>query len=207
MPERGVVYVAFGEAARREAGMAVKALRHLHPDLPVVAIGEPVEGACPLPMKCGDLTSMQASRWAKVCLYDQSPFQHTLYMDADTLVRQPVTVGFDILADGWDVALAASDHQGGDVFWHVGEEEREMTLLRLAHVPVQLQAGVMWFAKNGRTKALFRTWKREWLRWADQDQAALLRALERSPAKVWILGRPWNGGGIVAHRFGRARKG
>jgi len=46
----------------------------------------------------------------------------------------------------------------------------------------------------------------EWLRFRDQDQAALLRALAIAPVRAWLVGHPWNGGALVDHRFGACRR-
>lgn len=109
------------------------------------------------------------------------------------------------MQDGHDMAMAISSNQGGECLWHVDKRERDKTLLELGREPLQLQAGVMFFRKTKRTNKLFATWKSEWLRWKGQDQAALLRALQQVPVKLHLLGRPWNGGAVVAHLFGRAR--
>ena len=63
----------------------------------------------------------------------------------------------------------------------------------------------MWIARNERTMAFWDAWHEEWLRFGDEDQAAFLRALNRVPLKIWLLGYPWNGGAIIEHRFGACR--
>ena len=117
-----------------------------------------------------------------------------LYLDADTLVRQAVDVGFEMLADGWDLVMVPSTNQGDDVLWHVRPEEVGATFAELGYQPLQLQCGVMFIARNERTAAFFDAWHDEWMRWCDEDQAAFLRALKRVPLKIWMLGYPWNGG-------------
>ena len=100
--------------------------------------------------------------------------------------------------------MVPSGNQGTDLLWHVDEEEREATLDEVLN-PLQLQAGVFWFKRNERTELLFTEWRKEWLRWKGQDQAAFLRALARAPVRMWILGFPFNGGAVIAHLFGRTR--
>ena len=198
---RGVIYIAYGEAARYEAGESIESLRRWHPLLPISVIGEPVAGAKRIPFGQCD----KGGRWAKVNLYDLSPYEQTLYIDADTRVHQFLDAGFDMLADGWDMVITASGHQGSDMLWHLDEEDREATLREVGPM-LQLQGGLFWFARNERIKRFFEAWRTEWLRFQGQDQGALLRALYRSPLRVWLLGRPWNGGAVVGHRFGFARK-
>ena len=185
----GVVYVAIGDNAQREAGLSIKSLRR-HNDLPVTVIDDfdnPGKGA----------------RWAKLNIDRLVEYDRVLYLDADTRIHGDVSSGFKIL-DSWDMAIAASENQGVEVFRHIKNSERLQTVREVGYVPMQLQAGVMFFHRRRCTK-LFKTWRQEWQRWRDQDQAALARALSIQPVRVWLLGREWNGGGLIEHLFGRAR--
>lgn len=195
MASRGAVFIATNPHSRREAEAAIKALR-MNNELRVATLADRIAG----------LDDMQSSRWLKINMDLFSPFDHTLYMDADTRAFGPLDDGFGMLDDGWDMAIAPSANQGGDCLWHVGEYEAQATFKELGYLPLQLQAGIMFFAKNERTRAFFDRWRYEWRFYCDQDQAALLRALSYVPLKIWLLGRPWNGGALVAHHFGRCRQ-
>lgn len=192
--KRGVVYVAIGEAAQEEAGRSIHTLME-RSALPVAVIENAPEGLDPA----------QGARWAKANLDQLSHFEETLYIDADTRVRGAVDAGFEILASGFDLVLTPSQGQGDDCLWHLSEPERAATLEETPE-PLQLQAGVFWFVKNARTRRLFAAWRAEWLRWKGEDQGALLRALAFAPVKIWLLGRPWNGGAVIEHRYGTIRR-
>ena len=193
--KQGVAYVAFGAQAEQEQEQAVASLQRVH--------SWPVEVVRNAPL---GLTDMQASRWAKTHLLDLVPFEQILYLDADTRVQGDLSAGFQVLDDGWDIALAFSENQGQDWLWHVGDEERNATRAAWGGMePLQLQAGMMFVARNERTYELFAEWQRQWAQWKDQDQGALLRALRIKPVRVWLFGRPWNGGALVRHLFGRTR--
>lgn len=196
MASQGVAFVAYGDKADREAGYAVQSLRRHH-DWPVCEFRGHLPGEPD--------TDKGRSRWAKTHLLDWTPFDRTLYLDADTRVQGDISAGFDMLAAGWDMVLAPSDNQGEDWLWHVSEEERLFTRHALAGEPVQLQAGVFFVQRNDRTRALWRHWAEEWRWFADEDQGALLRALAACPVRLWLLGRPWNGGGLIQHFHGRVR--
>ena len=71
--------------------------------------------------------------------------------------------------------------------------------------PLMLNTGVMWFRRSERLDRFSQEWRREWRRFKRHDQGALLRALEKCPVRLWLLGRDYNGGEIVEHRFGKAR--
>ena len=153
------------------------------------------------------LSDKQRSRLAKVRLFSWTPYKDTLYLDADTRVQGDISAGFDILDDGWDMAMTPSANQPGDGFWlwHVGDEEREETRRYYDTEPIQLQGGMFFVRRNDWTRTLCDAWTDEWRRWGDEDQGALLRAMKACPVRLWMLGRDWNGGELVNHLFGRTR--
>lgn len=199
----GALIVAYGINARREAGYAIEALAAHMPRLPVAVVSDgPLPGARFIYMEQRDA----GARWAKLNLDNLTPFDRTLYMDADTRANGDLSAGFAMLADGWDMVMATSDRQQGELCWQCAEDERRVTRANTGTEPLGLQAGVMFVAKNERTAQLFRSWRYEWeCGWQGQDQGALLRALYMTPVKLWLLGRDWNGGRLVTHRFGMAR--
>ena len=201
MTDRGVVYVAYGEAARTEAALSIASLKWRH-DWPVMVIDE-----TRLPQAHG-LEQSQAARWAKVNTLELVPWESVMYVDSDTRIRGDLSAGFAILEAGWDMAIVPSTMQGSDLFWHVGAIERAATLDELGYEPLQLQGGLFFAQRNERVLRFFAAWRNEWMRWKDQDQAAFLRALAAVPLRIWLLGYPWNapGGAVVEHRHGFIRR-
>lgn len=195
----GVVYIAYGGEARREAEMSLSALSHYH-NWPAWVIGEPIAGASLINFDRRD----RGGRWAKVNLYDLSPFDYTLYLDADTRPRGDLSAIFDILRDGWDLVICPSHNQGPEAFWHIDASERQITLGEVGYLPNQLQGGVFGFSRSDPVRQFFTYWRQEWERWQANDQAALIRALHRCPLRVWLLGEAYNGGALMAHLFGKA---
>lgn len=189
--------VVYGQKAETAAQIARDALRRVSATLPVCIHRE----------RSGQATDTAESRYAKVTLLDWTPFDQTAYFDADTMAySSDCMIGFEMLADGFDLVIVPSNSQGDDnCLWHVGKPDRAYTLDMLRYTPLQLQAGVFYVAKNARTHALFAAWAREWSRFGNQDQGALLRALAQVPVKIWLLGRPFNGGAVIGHRFGAVR--
>jgi hypothetical protein len=64
----------------------------------------------------------------------------------------------------------------------------------------------MYFRKCSAVHRLFLIWRREWERWRDQDQAALMRALVNCPVRLFLLNREYNGGRFVHHYYTYARR-
>ena len=199
MPDVGVVCVAYGDKAVSEAEGMIRSLRRFH-DWPVLAISDgPVEGA--------DIVRRfekpgWGARWAKLNQDQLAPWDRWLYLDADTRVQGDLSKGFDILADGWDLAITASRYQETNWLWVASDEERAAT----DRMALSLQGGAFFARRCERTVQFFEAWRTEWKRFEHIDQAALVRAVLICPIRLWLLSRAYNGGELVEHRFGRAAK-
>ena len=197
-----MIYVAYGEKARAEAYLSIESLRATNPALPVRVIGEPVRTAECIPFPREDA----GGRWGKLNADLLSPFEQALYLDADTRVHGDLSAGFQVLDDGFDLVICPSTKQGQSVMGHANAEDRNATFEALGCREILgLQAGVFYFKKGEAVRRLFAAWREEWERFRNQDQPALLRALDRVPVRVHLFGNEWNGGSLVQHLFGRAR--
>ena len=141
------------------------------------------------------------ARWAKLNLDKLAPWPSYLYLDADTRVCGDLSAGFDILADGWDMAITASKHQETNWLWQASEEERAETGNALK---LSLQGGVFYARQCERIHQFLDTWRAQWLRFGHIDQGALIRALYQCPVRLWLLDRTYNDGELIEHRWGRA---
>ena len=208
MVSRGVVYVAYGDPAREQVMLSAKSLREQHPDLEFRVICDQKFGrARGVPnIKCIlHEDTDPGARQVKLNVDRLSPFDQTLYLDADTRVRGDITPPFDLLAEGWEMALVPCRHQGEHAHRHVNEKERETTFAEVDDMTA-LQAGAIWFRKCDAVHRLFAAWREEWRRFEEQDQAALIRALVRNPVRMALLGRAYNGGWKVRHFYSYARR-
>ena len=152
-------------------------------------------------------TDAQQARWAKVTLPEWTPYDWTLYLDADTRLFAEIGAVFEMLADGWELVICPSSHQADDLLWHVCDDERAVTLAEFGCPDVlQLQGGMFTFRQCEPVCAFFAAWRDEWRRWTGEDQAALLRAFRRAPVRLHLLGPPFNGGAVVSHRWGAVRE-
>lgn len=197
---RGVLYIAYGDAAKRQFQYSVEAWRRVDPAIKIAVVSDDrIAHHRTVISEQRD----KGARWQKVNLNRLTPFKHTLYLDADTRVFQSPHAGFEALSQGWEMAIAPSAQQGDRRFWHIDAEEKAYTdaLLGVAGV-LQWQCGVMFFRHSVAVNTLFTKWRGEWERFGDQDQAAFCRALRQNPVKIWPLGRPFNGGEIIRHYHG-----
>ncbi len=116
----GVLYMVFGSAAAREAARSLATLRTFCPDLPAAVLGDkPVDGMQHIPWTGRipfDPTKKHNFQFraglVKPHFYTQSPFDRTLYLDADTEILADIRFLFNVL-DSWDLAIAK--HPGQDL--------------------------------------------------------------------------------------------
>lgn len=194
--QRGVYYVAFGDPARECALGAIQSFKAHLPDIPVALASDRPLGPEDIFIDLPDIDI--GGRAAKIQIYEKAPkdWQYVAYLDADTEITQAETLLWDILHDGWDMVICknpgrfavASAMRRSD-----NADECEETYRKIGTEEVlQLNGGVFAFQRNARTKAFFRCWYKEWMRYGKRDQAALLRSLWMHPVKLYVLGNEWN---------------
>lgn len=208
MTSRGVVYVAYGDNARDQAMQSAKSLKAQHPDLPFRVIcdrGFKQAAGMPQVTCIYHEDTDPGARLVKLNVDTLSPFEHTLYLDADTRIRADISYPFRLLDAGWDMAMVPCRHQGDHAHRHVKAQERVTTFAEVGDMTA-LQGGVMYFRKTEAVHRLFAAWREEWGRFEDQDQAALVRALVSHPVRLFLLGRAYNGGKFIRHFYSYARR-
>lgn len=190
----GVIYIAFGANAVREVEASARTVPSFIPRY----IRKDGQGACE-----AHRAKTQALKW--------SPYKLTLMLDADTRVRdwEALSIGFDLLRQGVEVVMAPSwPPQDGRTLWSLTSPDRDYTFQVMGKFQhVMLNTGVLFFSKTARTEKLFSLWEEEWERFKKWDQGAFLRALNRAPVIMSLLGRDFNSleGSVVEHHFGKAR--
>jgi len=216
MTTRGIVYIAYGKAA---IGQFHVALQHLHrrAHWPIAVVSDEripqIQRGLPfrvIPFECPD----PGARWAKVNLDSLTPFDHTLYLDADTRVRGDLSPIWDVLDDGWEMAFTPCGTKTRiSAMKHIityeagGLAEKNATFAECGGWPfIGWQGGVMAWRDCDRVRQFFAAWREEWQRWRGQDQGALVRAYRRAPARTFALGRAFNGGVLVGHYHSHARR-
>jgi hypothetical protein len=208
----GVCFITYGEPAVKEAEQAIETLQRYH-DWPITIAGESEQFPDFQSPRRGDyldypdLSGGYPGRYAKVTLPEWSPYEYTLFLDADVRVRSgALSVGFHLLHLGWEMVMVASQFD----LSHLTPDDQQHTAAVLPHLqPVQYNTGVMWFQKTYSVCKFFTRWRGEWERFKMRDQGAFLRALYKTPIKVCLLGYPFNSsaGAVINHRFGQADRG
>lgn len=220
----GIIYMGFGKKAGEEIRKSMSTLRNVGLDIPVCVVGDtPVRGAqfiewegeSPFDPTQKRNFQFRAGR-VKPKLYQVTPFERTMYIDADTEFIADISTAFELL-DTYDIAIANEMLTIGKLYnknlagWEINIIERDATIAELGTPDIFfLNSGVMFFRKNPTVARLMDEWSRQWIRWQQWDeQLALMRALNNVPeARLKVLSVDWNHphrdkAKIIFHNYGR----
>jgi hypothetical protein len=218
MIERGVIYLCWGEPARREAEASMRSLWKREPDIPALVVGDGEAMAhftgrervllhpCEVdPFSSQTAFGFKAGR-IKPLLAGISPFERSLYVDAETEFKISPKIGFELL-ERWDFVVAEAEIRSlANSFLDHTEADRTAAWLKTPHI-LYHNSGMLFWRKNDVTAHLFELWASEWLKFKGWDeQIALLRALLQSEALFLNVPFSWNcrgpkGAYLLYHRF------
>lgn len=225
MSSAGILYMAFGAKAAAAIGKSVVSLRKIGMKLPFCVVGDTAvgdaqfirwEGESPFDGSQRHNFQFRAGR-IKPCLYRISPFEQTLYIDADTTFIRSIQDGFDGL-DNHDIVATEENLTLEGLYnkklagWEINLQERDVTVAETGGDAKQkfINTGVMFFKKNIQTEKLFDDWHGQWLRFQQWDeQLAFHRAIyANQDVKVKYLSVKWNNpqldaGTVIHHLYGR----
>jgi len=202
----GVIYMTWGHTAMKEADRSMGTLWKYNPAMPVLVIGDAAAEAHYKASKKVifkliktdpfDETRPQSQQFRagriKPLLYNLSPFDQSLYVDADSQFQSSPNFGFSLL-DKWDFVVAETETRSllNSI---AGLQETHWTAnwVGTPHL-LYHNSGLLFWRKNKVVEKLFQLWSNEWLRFQGWDeQVALLRALLRSEAVFLTVPYTWN---------------
>jgi hypothetical protein len=221
----GIVYMSFGEKAAIEAANSIRSLRNVNLKIPITSIGNtPVNGTQFIRWMGESPYNLERARnfkflagCVKPHIFELSPYDYTLYIDADTEYISDITPGFDQLGK-YDFCIAEelkrlkelhapADENGK---WELPITEWKETMKIVGEDVKFLNSGVIFFRKSAANKRLFLEWSKEWSKYNNWDeQMALMRAINlHSDVKVLHLSPDWNHphreqARIIFHNYGR----
>jgi len=194
--KRGIYCVAFGDPARESCKRMMESVKKYMPDIPIALCAAKAIG--PEDVLIIEPDSDIGGRRAKLRAYELSPaeWETVLYLDADTEVVAPIYQYFEWVEDGWEMAIC-KDIYPNDVLGHIRSkvhpsEARATEKITGTWDVLQLNGGAWSFRRCAETEEFFLAWRREWERWAQRDQGALIRAMYTHPLRILLLGNEWN---------------
>lgn len=229
---RGVVMMAFGDKARKEAEASIASLHEHMAQLPVVVVGDRKvagatfvkwDGESPFDVDAPQNYRFKAGR-VKPFLYWSAPFDHVLYLDSDTRVWDDLSPAFDLLTSfemlptyhpdphrrvpAQNVSALYNKARAG---WYHNRREREATIRGWGDGELPYwNSGVIFFRRCKAVERVMRAWHEEWMRYQQWDeQLALMRATFAHPLKLSVLPVGWNAphkdqARYIWHNYGRA---
>ena len=207
MSRQGVIYCATTKTAYLEAAViSAMALRQQEPALPITLLSDqPLlmrlalqdYGISPRLLDRNEIAQSTfaqttfPSRSVKTRLNAYSPYQETLFLDADILPLQPVSDLWAYLNES-DLAMVVDRLPMISLCDHIAQEEKAYTLQRLPGNTVQFNSGVMLWRESSATQTFFERWYEEWQQFQKHDQLALIRAIKAVQMPVTKLPITYN---------------
>lgn len=174
--DRGVIYVATGELFLKMAAMSVDSLKKYNPSLPAHVFTDSDTTS----YSCFDSVTKIADPnvRSKVNYVSETPYQQTLFLDADTRVCEDITHMFDLL-DRYDIAMPYDNGRAKRPKRYIGEAPK---------IFLPLTSGVILYKKTERVIQFFKTWQETYRQKGHvRDQISLREALWKSDLNIWVL--------------------
>lgn len=222
----GMIFMAFGFKAGASVHLSVFSLKRLGVSYPVTVVGDAgVKGSefrewigeSPYDLTQRTNFKFRAGR-VKPLLYQCSPYDWTMYADADCVFMQGIEEGFSALRE-YDLVVTEEILTLKELYnqklagWEINIQERDATVVEIGGDDSQkfINSGVMFFRKSPAVEKLFCDWHTEWLRFQEWDeQLALTRAIHSNPdVRVLRLPVQWNAPHlhqkdiVIYHPYGR----
>jgi hypothetical protein len=196
---KGIVYMSFGGRASRVVRRSYDSIISTNVPIRAIVVGDT------------SALGMEYSEWKsefskydekgqflagaiKPFLYNLSPFDYTLYLDADTTICGDIMPGFDFLENN-DISVA--NHYNNLCIDTARNSSEKDETIKLLNSPVKIpfiNSGVIFFKKSINTENLFKNWHTEWMKYCQWDeQLALHRAIHKCPeTNVFYMPEIWN---------------
>lgn len=201
--------MSFGQPAAKSILSSVASLKAQGCEYPVLVVGDsPVsgypfaewKGESPFDDSKPKKFRFRAGR-VKPFLARYSPWDYTLYVDADTTFMKPIDEAFKML-ETCDLVVTQEILNLGQLYnmklagWELNIIERDTTVVEIGGDSTQLfvNSGVFLFKKNQCTLKLFDDWHAQWMRFQEWDeQLAFMRAIHmHSDVTTAYLTYKWN---------------
>lgn len=218
--KRGVIYMSWGEQAIDQARLSMASLWE-RAALPVMVVGDDAAAEAfaeeervtvrALDVDPFDRERREGFRFLagriKPLLYGLSPFEQTLYVDADSEFASSPEPAFDLL-ERWEFIVAETETRTLENSIADAAEARWTADWLGSGQLLYHNSGMLFWRRGPAVERLFELWSEEWLRFGGWDeQVALLRALLRSEALYLTVPHTWNcredaRATLLHHRFG-----
>lgn len=180
---KGVVYVVSGAGFTRAAIASAESVKKQSPKLKVHLFTDQTNIESPWINSVAPIENPHVR--SKVDYIHQSPYDYTLFLDADTRVVDDISSLFEVL-DRFDLAIAHAQHRN-----HFPTRQKWTTEIPYAFP--QMNSGVILFKRNKSTIQLLKDWQKAYHEngfW--KDQVTLRELIWKSDLRIHILPPEFN---------------
>ncbi len=179
--EKGIVYIAVGAAFVKDAERSARSARQRHPGLPIclfsdVASREPVFDLW--------FEIKDAHRRSKLDCIMRTPFDKTLYLDADTRVIGSIEEPFGLL-DRYDLAACHVENRHP-----VTSATARLTPEKVDPGFTGFNGGVFYYRMNDQMRRFFESWAAEYKRQNAKFDQPIMRTLLWETPDVKVIAIP-----------------
>ncbi len=181
--KRGVVYIVVGEKYTEMAISSAQSMKQHNPDLPIHLFTDQHHTQS----RYVDSSSLidNPHKRSKVDYISESPFEETLYLDADTFILQNIEELYITLSK-FDLAIAHAHKRNAKATLQKWNED-------IPYAFPQMNSGVILYKKNRATNKLFQKWKSAYHNNNfKKDQVTLRELLWKSNLRFLILPPEYN---------------
>ncbi len=163
----GIVYITFrnindriksfgDDYYFRELEISAKSIKHFHPDLPITLFTD----KDPKIKEIDEIIFVKIAnmRMKHLLLYN-SPYDNTLYLDADTKIINPIERDFDLLHK-FDIALTHDQIRKDP-----NKSNKYPDYKRIPYAFPEFGGGVIFFRKCSEVKNFFDVWNKNFKKW------------------------------------------
>lgn len=189
--EKGILYIAFGQAFTQEAMMSLMSLRRYMKDVPVCFMTDCCEQVSSLKDENVMVVKIQPQHIrSKVDFVYHTPFKKTIYLDSDTIVVRDISDVFETL-ERFDVAVT-HDYARKRLKYAKIIPEYE----KIPYAFSEVNGGVFAYASNEATHRFLSMWKQYFYKYFQQtngwDQVSLRIALWESGIQLFHMPFEYN---------------
>ena len=207
----GIVYMAFGQNSANAVANNINSLHRLGIDIPATVIGNTEvpgaqfirwEGKNPFRKNPDDPDHTFFAGYVKPEIYRLSPYDYTLYLDADTEIRKDPMNGFRLLEKN-DFAIYQSRpdqftieiildkpeiYNGFSI--ECAKDTVEEAKAAREPSPGVICSGIIFFRKSPAMEQFFKDWATEWKKYfAWDEQGPLIRVMRKHEGVDVVISR------------------
>lgn len=193
--DRGILYIATGPSFVAEALQSARSIKAVWSDIPLALITDtPPEADC---FAHVEIVPARRNSSDKPRYMANSPFERTVYLDADTYCCAPFPELFDLL-DRFDIAAAYDD---GRFTERTDPASGEQHFIKVPGIPdcfPELNSGVIAYRHWPAVDALLKRWAADYEEGRDgplldhRDQPSFRAALYNSQVRLGVLPAEYN---------------